>query len=126
MPTVTIRIPDGGGSVRVSSKTQYETAYNLLGIASLPESDWSFGFWDNALFAASPDNGFEFEKFCADSNLDGKVSCGDKNKQMLEAEIDKSYDVLIAYFVPEPAKPPPPQNPVIDWIWHNLLWWLPK
>lgn len=123
MPVVTIKIPNGGGSVRVSKKGQYDTAYSLVDIASAPETDFEFPFWSYALFAASADSGFQFEKFCSDSNRDGKVTCGDKNRQMIEAEIELSHDELIAYFtaIPQPATP---AFDIFKWIQDTFLWWM--
>ncbi len=121
MPVVTVRIYPSvsAGSVRVSKKMMNQTAYTELGIANQPESDWTAGFWDTMLFAAQPSVGYQFEKFCS---LNDKV-CGDSNKSMLEAEITKQNDYLLAYFKPLPP-PQLPSNPnIFDWLRNTLFWW---
>ncbi len=116
MPVVTIRIyPSNGGTVRVSQKLPSESAFHQIGIATASQNgsidnDFSFGFWDNALFSASPATGWTVDKFCTGDNR----IC--KEISMLRAEIDKNYDVLNVYFKPLP----PPTAPSSDWfIW---LW----
>lgn len=115
MPVVTVRI-FGQGTVRVSSKKASETAYQEIGIASTPESDWTAGFWDTVLFAASPSSGWKLEKMCS---RDNKVC---KETSMLEAEIDTQYDLLNVYFSQlPPPKEPPPQSDFFMWLW-NWFW----